>query len=144
MSTSGGVVYFLICDNDQYWKTAHDFCADNGYDSLATLESDAEFQFLSNLLISSRDDYTTPDGSNRNSSAWLGFTRGPDCSPGSNSNMGYTSVCGSGQSNYYWLDNADTSWINTSHWISGEGNNSVEHCGMLSTTALNWVLRPVL
>ena len=45
--------------------------------------------------------------------------------------MGYNSVCGSGQANYYWLDNVDTSWINTSHWISGEGSNSVEHCGML-------------
>ena len=131
MNTSDGVVYFLICDNDHYWKTAHDFCADNGYDSLATLQNDAEFQFLSNLLISSRDDHTKPDGSNRNSSAWLGFTRGPDCAPATSTNMGYNSVCGSGQSNYYWLDNSDTAWINTSHWISGEGSNSIEHCGML-------------
>ena len=131
MNTSNGTVYFLICDNDHYWKTAHDFCIDNGYDSLATLRSDAEFQFVSNLLVSSRDDYTKPDGSNRNSSTWLGLTRGPDCAPVTNSNMPYTSVCGSGTSNYFWIDNSSNSWINSSHWISGEGNNTVEHCAML-------------
>ena len=131
MATSNGTVYFLLCDDDHYWKESHDFCADNGYDSLATFQSDAEFQFASTLLTSSRNDYQYPDGSNRDSSIWTGFTRGPDCDPVESTNMPYNSVCSSGISNYYWIDNSDTSWLNTSHWIAGEGSNAVEHCAML-------------
>jgi hypothetical protein len=131
LNTSSGMVYFLICDDDHYWKGAHDFCADNGYDSLATFQSDAEFQFGGELLTSSRNEYQYPDGSSRDSSTWMGFTRGPDCTPITSTNMPYNSVCSSDISNYYWLDNSSTSWINTSHWIGGEGTNTVEHCAML-------------
>ena len=124
-------MYFLLCDDDHYWKGAHDFCSENGYDSLATLESDAEFQFASNLLLSSINDYQNADGSNRSGSIWVGLTRGPDCSPVGNTNLGYNSVCGTGISNYYWIDNAPSSWLNSSYWIGGEGSNSVEHCAIL-------------
>ena len=131
ISTNTGMVYYLICDDDHYWKQSHEFCNDNGYDSLASFSNDIEFQFASSLLLSSINDYQNADGTNRSGSIWTGLTRGPDCTPVTNTNMNYNSVCGSGTSNYYWIDNASTSWINSSHWISGEGNNSVEHCAML-------------
>ena len=124
-------VYYLICDNDYYWKHAQDFCVDNGYDSLATMHDDAEFLFVSTLLTNNRENYTDPNGNNRDQRAWTGFTRGPDCSPVSNTNTGFQSVCGLVKGSYYWIDNGDTSWIDGSHWFNNEGDNSVEHCAQL-------------
>jgi hypothetical protein len=123
-------VYFLICDDDQYWKNGQVFCEENGYDGLATLHSDAEFQFLSDML-NTNQGIIDPNGSNRDARGWLGFTRGPDCAPVTNTGTGFASVCGTSVSSYYWLDNGDTSWVSGSYWFPNEGSNNVEHCTQL-------------
>lgn len=124
-------VYYLICDNVFHWKKAQDLCVSAGYDSLATLHSQEEFQTVSEMLENNAV-YTAPDGTPRMSRAWVGFTRGPDCFPSPDSNMGLPSICSSTISDYYWLDGGSTSYLNPDHWWNGQGTNDIEHCAELN------------
>ena len=129
--SSESTVYYLICDNAQYWKNAQRFCVENGYDSLATLHLNSEFQALAGMLESSMG-YTDSAGAARSGEIWLGFTRGPDCFPTNNENVtGFPSICSSKPADYYWVDNGPRSYLNATHWWSGEGTPAGEHCGEL-------------
>ena len=126
--SSESEVYYLICDNEHYWKEAQNFCVENGYDSLATLHLDSEFQALATQLSDSVD-YAMPDGSSRSGEVWLGFTRGPDCFPTANETvMGFPSICSADPSDYYWIDGGSRYYINATHWWAGEGTPAGEHC----------------
>ena len=130
-TSSSSSAYYLICDDAQYWKNAQNFCVQNGYDSLATLHLDSEFQALAGLLANSVG-YTEPNGSARSSEVWLGFTRGPDCFPTNNETVtGFTSICSADPSDYYWVDGGSKYYINATHWWSGEGTPAGEHCAEL-------------
>ena len=120
-------VYYLICDNSFHWKKSQDFCVDAGYDSLATMHTEEEFQSFSSLL-SSQTSYLDPNGVIRVPRAWVGFTRGPDCFPSPDTETGFTSLCTTAISDYYWVDSGSDSYVNPNHWWNGQGTNNIEHC----------------
>ena len=129
--------YMLYCDADLYWKNAQDFCVDNGYDGLISVRSQEEMDVLSQLGSSLRGDgmYVSSDPSVTWSQPWVGLTRGPDCSPVTNTSTGFPSVCTSNRTNYYWIDGTSNAWYPSMSavWLDSElsANNSVEHCAYI-------------
>jgi hypothetical protein len=159
-NSDGSEVYYLFCDNDQYWVNANDFCVDNGYLGLATMKNNDEYQAFVSMTNTSLG-YTPTIGTCEDPShltendctqaneiwnprarpnPWVGFTRGPDCSPFTTNNSPYPSVCTSDFTKYYWIDQSDSSYISNNllaYWFDNEMNyaNNSEHCSYLHTTS---------
>ncbi len=146
-------VYYLFCDNDQYWVNADQFCIDNGYISLATMANDDEYQafvtmtqvhhsYLSETcddpsFLNQADCEVTSTWTQKvRPNPWIGFTRGPACSPLSGTHPLYQSVCTSDKEKYYWLNGEDTTFISADmekYWINSElsAPNPDEHCAFM-------------
>ena len=101
-----------------------------------TAKDDEEYQALFAIATTNKS-YNGGSPTRTRDNLWTGYTRGPDCSPVTNTSTGHASECTSSISNYYWTDGSPSAFIDlatSSYWVDSEisAQNSVEHCTVLT------------